>query len=51
MWGRYKQNGVWLARRSRFRLIVRRGHLYVAVGRLRLRLMRADGERHRERSS
>jgi hypothetical protein len=41
MWGRHKENGIWLASKSRLRLMWR-GHdsLFVALGRLRLRLMR-----------
>jgi hypothetical protein len=41
MWGERKENGIWIARTSRPRLMWR-GHdsLYVALGRLRLRIMR-----------
>lgn len=41
MWGKRKENGVWLASRSRRRLMLR-GHdsLFVAVGRMRLRIMK-----------
>jgi hypothetical protein len=40
-WGRRRENGIWLATRSRRRLLWR-GHdsLYVAAGRLRVRLMK-----------
>lgn len=41
MWGKRKENGVWLARRSRRRLLWRNhGALYVALGRVRVRLMK-----------
>jgi hypothetical protein len=43
MWGKHKENGIWRARlvRPRWR-VMWRGHdsLYVAFGRLRLRLMK-----------
>jgi hypothetical protein len=41
MWGRHRENGVWLATKPRRRLLWR-GHdsLYVALGRLRLRIMK-----------
>ncbi len=41
MWGKRKENGLWLARCSRRRVMFR-GHdsLFVAFGRLRLRLMK-----------
>lgn len=40
-WGRAKENGIWLASVPR-RKLMWRGHdsLYVAAGRLRLRLMK-----------
>jgi hypothetical protein len=41
MWGRRRENGIWLASVPRFRLMFR-GHdsLYIAAGRLRLRVMK-----------
>ncbi len=41
MWGRRKENGVWLSEVSR-RRVMWRGHdsLFVAFGRLRLRIMK-----------
>jgi hypothetical protein len=43
-WGRRNENGIWLASYSRRRLMWR-GHdsLYVAAGRLRLRVMKPGG--------
>lgn len=40
-WGRRKENGVWIARRSQFRFLFC-GHdsLYLAAGWLRLRIMK-----------
>jgi hypothetical protein len=41
MWGHARENGIWWATRSRRRLMLR-GHdaLYVAAGRLRVRIMK-----------
>lgn len=43
-WGKRKENGIWLSRVSRRRLMWR-GHdsLYVALGRVRLRIMKPGG--------
>jgi hypothetical protein len=40
-WGKTKENGLWISRVSDWRLMFR-GHdsLYVAAGRLRLRIMK-----------
>jgi hypothetical protein len=41
MWGKRKENGVWLGRVSSWRIRLRNhDSLFVAAGRLRLRLMR-----------
>lgn len=41
MWGKTKENGIWLATKGRRRLMFRdHDSLYVALGRLRLRLMK-----------
>lgn len=42
MWGKHKENGIWLASTPRLK-VMWFGHdaLYVAVWRLRLRLMKA----------
>jgi hypothetical protein len=42
MWGKHKENGLWIATVSDWRFMFR-GHdaLYIAAGRFRLRLMRA----------
>lgn len=43
MWGKREENGIWLARAPRRRLLFRdHDSLYVAAGRLRLRLMKPD---------
>ena len=40
-WGRRKENGIWLARKPRRRLMFRdHDALYIAAGHLRLRLMK-----------
>ena len=41
MWGKHKENGVWIASKATWRWLWR-GHdsLYVAAGRLRLRVMK-----------
>jgi hypothetical protein len=41
MWGKHKENGIWLARSSQWRFMFY-GHdaLYIAAGMLRFRLMR-----------
>lgn len=41
MWGKRRENGVWLASAPRWRFMFR-GHdsLYIAVGHLRVRLMK-----------
>jgi uncharacterized cupin superfamily protein len=42
MWGRHKENGLWIAKVSDWRFMFRNHDaLYIAAGRLRLRLMRA----------
>lgn len=45
MWGKRKENGLWLARTSRWRLMLGGGDriVYAALGRLRLRLMKMWG--------
>ena len=41
VWGKYKENGFWLASVSRRRLLWRNhDSLYVALGRFRMRLMK-----------
>jgi hypothetical protein len=41
MWGKRKENGVWVASRPRWRLMFR-GHdsFFVAAGRVRVRIMK-----------
>lgn len=41
MWGRRKENSIWLATKSRRRVLLR-GHdsLFIAFGRARLRIMK-----------
>lgn len=41
MWGRCKENGLWIAKSADWRVLFR-GHdaLYIAAGRLRFRLMK-----------
>lgn len=53
MWGIHKEGGIWWARwtRIRFKSFIGREAMFVAVGRLRLRIMRPRlcglcGERH-----
>lgn len=43
MWGRHKENGLWIAKSSNWRLMLH-GHdaLYIAAWRLRFRLMRSS---------
>jgi hypothetical protein len=42
MWGKHKENGFWIAKVSDWRFMFRNHDaLYIAAGRLRLRLMRA----------
>jgi hypothetical protein len=41
MWGKRRENGIWLAPTPRWRvLFLRHDSLFVAAGRLRLRLMK-----------
>ena len=42
MWGKRKENGVWLAPSGQFRLMLGGGDriTYIAIGRFRLRLMK-----------
>jgi hypothetical protein len=41
MWGRNKENGVWISQTSDWRFMFRNHDaLYIAAGRLRFRLMR-----------
>lgn len=43
MWGRRRENGVWIAKAHRLRVLCGGDRIiYVAVGRFRLRLMRPD---------
>lgn len=41
MWGKHRENGIWFGSRSAWKLLWR-GHdsLYIAAGRLRLRIMK-----------
>jgi cytochrome b561 len=41
MWGKHKESGIWIGLVSKWRLLWR-GHdsLYIAAGRLRLRIMK-----------
>jgi hypothetical protein len=45
-WGKCKENGIWWASKSR-RKLMWRGHdaLYVALGHLRLRIMKPEGNK------
>lgn len=41
MWGKHKENGIWLAIISDWRILWRdHDALYIAAGRLRLRIMK-----------
>ena len=41
MWGTHKENGIWIGSKSRRRLLFRKhDSLFVALGRLRLRIMK-----------
>ena len=41
MWGIHKENGVWWAKRSQFKfMFVNHDALYIAIGHLRLRVMK-----------
>lgn len=39
MWGIYKENGFWLAKRSKFKIILNIQDFYIAIGRFRFRLV------------
>lgn len=39
MWGRLKENGIWLASKSRRRFILNRRFVFVALGPWRVRVM------------
>ena len=38
MFGKFREQGVWIARNSQWRMLFARRYLYLAVGRVRLRL-------------
>ena len=41
MWGKLKENGIWFARTSQYRLMfLNHDALYLALGRFRLRIMK-----------
>jgi len=41
MWGKYKENGVWWSKTSKWRAIWNHHDaLYLAIGRLRIRIMK-----------
>ena len=41
MWGKLKENGIWIARTSHWRYMwCNHDSLYMAIGRLRVRLMK-----------
>lgn len=45
-WGRLHENGVWIAPTSKRRLMLRNhDSLYIALGRLRIRIMKPTGQR------
>ena len=39
MWGMFKENGFWIAKKKSYRLIINIDYLYIALGKFRCRLI------------
>lgn len=39
MWGMFKENGFWIAKKKSYRMILKVDYIYIALGKLRFRLI------------